>query len=55
MKKYLHVLKICAKKPMVRGMIAYSVIWPTGATISQLIQGKRIGNINNQSIFKIKN
>lgn len=41
MKKYMQALKICVNKPMVRGMIAYSIIWPTGATISQLIQGKK--------------
>lgn len=42
MSKYLQALKIVTNKPMIRGMIAYSVIWPTGATISQLIQGKKI-------------
>lgn len=51
MKKYLHVLKFCAKKPMIRGMIAYSVIWPSGATISQLIQGKKISTKINQLNF----
>lgn len=50
MKKYLQILQTYANKPMIRGMIAYSLIWPTGATISQLIQGKKISKLKKKHI-----
>lgn len=36
---------ITTKYPVVRGMLSYSLIWPTSAIIQQRIAGKTFGKI----------
>ena len=33
-------------KPIVRGMISYGVLWPSGSLAQQTIENKKIGNLN---------
>lgn len=37
------IITIINKYPMIRGMISYSIIWPTSALIQQKIAGKTWG------------
>lgn len=38
------VIQIIKKKPVVRGILAYAIIWPTSNLIQQTISGKRFPN-----------
>lgn len=37
---------LITKYPIVRGMISYSLIWPTSSLIQQTFEGKRWGKLN---------
>lgn len=44
MNSLLSKIKVLATKyPMVRGMVSYSLIWPTSSIIQQTIEGKSWG------------
>lgn len=44
MSLYLKNFKVfVAKYPIVRGMVSYSLIWPTSSIIQQTFEGKRWG------------
>nr|XP_016938766.1 uncharacterized protein LOC108016591 isoform X1 [Drosophila suzukii] len=38
---------VVARYPIMRGMISYSLIWPTGSLIQQTVEGRRWGEFTN--------
>lgn len=42
--KMVRVMEIFNRYPLLRGMVSYSIIWPTSAFIQQKIAGKPWGN-----------
>lgn len=49
-----HIRTITTKYPLARGMLSYSLIWPTSALIQQSIAGKTWGNATILTILQYK-
>lgn len=45
------VKAVLNKHPIVKGMLAYSITWPTGNIIQQTMDGKRWGNFTGIFVF----
>lgn len=53
---FLKKLKVLTTKyPVLRGMISYSIIWPTSSLLQQTVEGKSLGNFGTFIKKNIKN
>ncbi|KAL5276318.1 hypothetical protein ACFFRR_001889 [Megaselia abdita] len=43
---------IIATKPMVRGMISYSILWPTGSLLQQTMENKKFGDYDWKRVLR---
>lgn len=48
-RKMSRIVEIFSRYPLLRGMVSYSLIWPTSAFIQQKIAGKSWGKIKDSN------
>lgn len=43
---------VIATKPIVRGMISYSILWPTGSILQQTMENKKFGDYDWKRVLR---